>query len=220
LSDIRTLVREEINDSTNAYNTNRYTNAEIDKYINIIHEDIAILTQTLLTQCTGVLVNGTTEYYLPLNFVAFERVLFEPVDTSKNKVLLKEVNPYDMDVSNSGWFNVKTSTPNSYYKYPSYNQIGFYPCPNASGATIRIWYIKKPNLLVNDTDEIFDSIPILDTFRRALVVGTAALLFMQEENQAYSIKIQEYGGYIGNISRSYDIMPNYNPPAKIYNKGQ
>ncbi len=217
LQDIRVLVREEINDSTNTYNTNRYTDAEINKYINIIHEDVCINTQVLLTQCTGQLTAGTTEYYLPLNFLAFQRVIYDPVNGDTD-YLLEEKNPYDMDVDNSGWFTVAPSTPTNYYRYPAYNKIGFYPAPAYSSSVVTIWYIKRPDELTSDTDEIFDSIPVLESFRRAIVVGTSGIIYMQEGNPMYSIKLQEYSGYIENIKKSYDLMPNYDPSIRVYKK--
>lgn len=216
LSEIRTLTREEINDPENDYGTNRYTDAELNKYINIIHEDICIITQSLLTQCTGMLTSGTTEYYLPLNYLALQRLVYNPINA--DSYLLDEKNPYDMDSRNSEWFNVEPSTPTNYYRYPSYNKIGFFPSPAYSSSTVTIYYTKRPDELTSDSDEIFDSVPVLDSFRRTIVVGVAALLFMQEGNSMYQVKLQEYNGYINNILRSYDLMPNYQPNINVYNK--
>lgn len=212
LSTIRTLVREEIQDPTNSYGTNRYTDTKLDRYINIIHEDISLQTHCLHTTATGYLVAGTTSYYLPLNCISIERVIFD-TDT-----LLAVKNPYEMDEVDTGWFDASVSSPTAWYRFPGYEQISFYPAPKYSNGYIKIWYIKKPTALSSDTDEIFDSIPALDVYRRAIVVGVAYILFLQENDPRANTKFQEYAQYLDTIRRLFDMNPTYVYKGRTYKK--
>ena len=213
LSDIRTSVRIEIEDSSNTYGTNRYTDAQINSFINTVQQEISIITKCLHTEATGQLTAGTTYYYLPQNCVGIERVLFEDNDD-----ILEEKNPYDMDKTNADWYSAGSSSSTAYYRFPGYEKIGFYPCPEYSDGVIRIWYVKAADLMNDDADEIFDSIPILEYFKRTIVVGASSLIFMIENDARYQTKYQEYTAYINLILKHYDYTPNYNPTISIYKR--
>jgi len=209
LSDIRTLTREALNDPSNSYGTNRYTDIELNKYINIAYEDLCIQTQCLHSSATGYLTAGTTYYTLPQNCLAVERIIFD------GDMLLPVNNPYDLDATQNGWFDAATSSPTAYFQFSGYYTLGFYPCPKYSSGTINMWYIKTPTTLVNDTDEIFDSIPLLNSFRRAIVQGAIYMLLIQEGDTRATTAVQEYNQYIELIKRYYYLQPTYQYKARI-----
>jgi len=207
LSTIRTLVRREIDDPTNSYGTNTYSNSYLDDYINISHRDIVYNTQCLHAKATGYLVAGTTEYDLPTNLIAIERVRY-------NDDILPEKDIYAFDEDNSSWFTADVSSPTAYYKFEGIHKIGFYPCPKYSGGLTTLWYTKYPDILDDDTDEIFDSDPKLEPFRRAIVCLASYYILFQEQNPKSETLYREYQAYLKSIKDNYNLRPNYRPEMR------
>ena len=210
LSEIRDLVRERIDDPETSYGNTRYSNAFINSLINMAQRDISINTQCLWSSCTGQVTQDVAEYDLLNNIWAIDRVVWN------DDWVLKPKSIYDMDNSTIDWFDTTTSSSTIYYWYRGQRQIYFYPTPEYSGGTIQIWYIKLPDDMTADSEEIFDSDVTLEAFKDALVVYSMAKIYFFEGDTRASTSFQEYLAYLDMIRKNHNITPDYKPSLTVW----
>lgn len=209
LSDIRTMVREKVKDPSNSFGGTRYTDAQVNRYINLTQKEICINTGFLKATSTGTLTANTTEYYLPTNMFFIERVQFGDEDT------LAETTMLQLDNNEYGWFDVSASSSTHYYTMVGLQKIGFYPPPEYSNVAVTIYYAKIPIDMSSDTDEIFESDPKLNVFQDVIVMGALTHLLFLENDARWSSMEQKYMAYLERIKMQWNIQPNYQPGVRL-----
>lgn len=209
LLDIRTLIRDKVKDPSNSFGTTRYTDAQLNNFINMAQKEICINTGFLKATCTGALTAYTTEYYLPTNMLFIERVQYGNEDT------LNETTMAQLDNDSNGWFSVDASSPTAYYQMNGLQKIAFYPPPLYSNIVVTIYYAKIPTNMINDTDEIFESDPKLDVFKDVIVMGALTNILFLENDSRWASMEQKYMAYLERIKSQWNVLPNYKPGVRI-----
>jgi len=210
LSDIRDMIRNRIDDPSTSYGDVRYSDSFINNLINIAQRDITINTNCLWSTCTGYTVADQAGYELLDDIWAIDRVVWN------DDYVLTPKDVYEMDSDNANWFDVSSSSSTDYYWYKGDDDIYFFPTPEYSTGTIQIWYIKLPDDMDSDSDEIFDSMPKLEAFKEALMHYVTYRIYFLEGDTRYQIAWQEYNAYIDMIKKTWDIQPNYKPNLRLW----
>lgn len=211
LSDIRDLVRNRVDDPSTSYGDPRYTNALINEFINEGQRDVTINTNCLWSSCTGFTVADQAEYDLLTNIWAIDRVVWN------DDYILGPKDIYEMDADNASWFDTDASSSTAYYWYRGMpDKIYFFPTPENSTGTLKIWYIKLPENMTSDSDEIFDSNAKLEAFKESLVHYATYRIFFLEGDPRSQTAWQEYNAYLGVIKKTWDIQPNYKPSLRLW----
>lgn len=209
LSDIRTMVREKVKDPSNSFGGTRYTDTQINRYINLAQKEICINIGFLKATSTGTLTANTTEYYLPTNILFIERVQYGDEDT------LYETTMAQLDNDSYGWFDTSASSSTAYYQMTGLQKIAFYPPPLYSSVAVTIYYAKIPIDLSSDSDEIFESDPKLNVFQDVIVMGALTHLLFLENDARWGSMEQKYMAYIERIKSQWNVLPNYKPGIRI-----
>lgn len=208
LVDIRNEVRRKINDPSNVYSTNRYSDSDLNYYINQAQKEICLETQCLRSYATATLTAGTTDYYLPTNCLGIDRI--EAFGT-----LIQETDIKDLDRDDDGWFTVDPDSPTYYYPNKGLQTIGFYTAPEYTSATVELWYTKIPANMTSDTDEIFNSDPKLNEFQYVLVLAAISHILFIEADPRWTTIEQKYVALLDTLRKLWNYRPNYNPSIKI-----
>jgi len=173
LSDIRTHIRNNVNDPSTDTNKQRWANAEIDFLVNQGQREVCDITWCLYTSTNIALVSGTTYYSLPSDTHFIDRVVY-----NNSTVLPYKPIPL-LDREDSDWLSTAIGTPTSYHlKYPK-RDIGFSPCPNNTN-NIEVFYVKVPSDLSSDDDIPYNSTEILYPYHHLLIDYAGACLFLRD----------------------------------------
>lgn len=181
LSTVTLRVREMIDDPNSASGTVRYSSNTIYGLVNTAQRLMCINTMALTSWATQQLVADTTEYILPGDCLAIERVT---INENANANGLEEYIPFKtihhLDADQGKQWNIVSASqsPTAYYIRNRY--LGVYPVPNNTGAVIRIEYIKIPALMDSEDDYIFDGYTPLECYYEALAAYAAHQLLLQE----------------------------------------
>ena len=117
------------------------------------------------------------------------------------------------------WKNKNASNPLSYYLRTGL--IGLYPTPDtASTAGLKMYYISKPNVLANETDEAFSANPALEPYHPLIV--TYALWKAKQKrgqfSQGEAYKKEYYEG-LQIMLREVHFEPDYQQVIRPYYQG-
>lgn len=142
----RTLatIREDVRDRIDETAARRWTDAQLNRWINEGAIDIARRTEVLQAKQDITAVAGTQEYTLPTDMIRVHRIEFTPTgSTSTYTPEYRDFNSMD-----GVWWSQKTSrrgTPVLYtvWGFPPTAKLVLYPTPDPGG-TITVYYYRLP----------------------------------------------------------------------------
>lgn len=119
---------------------------------------------------TFTLTGGTTEYALPSDFMASQRVMFRKTGQS-NWSKIDQTSFNQLDAESMGWMGMTCGLINKYYVWVTTTPvIGFTPCPvSASTGTVHMDYVAE-TIDMNSLDDVpFNGFGILSPYHQSLV---------------------------------------------------
>lgn len=141
------MVRYRLRESTASV----WSDAELNSEINLAQRYVAsqvnakYLTELFSTDASKLTSEGDTDYDIPTDFLKFAGDVY--VNTTRWVVVEDVKQALRMRYSDSNDIDNL-----NYIAYMAYNQLILHPAPSTTGDVIRVFYIKIPSDLVNDTD--------------------------------------------------------------------
>ena len=209
LSSVTTIVRSMIDDPISANGTVRYSSSTIYDVINTGQRLLCTMTYALETHASQALTASTTEYLLPDDCIAVTRVVVDHNDSNGPQYIpYTTVFALDSD-SGKSWQYATADDPSSYYIRN--RSIGFYPSPGSSD-TVKVWYIKLPDVMTAEADFIFDGYTPLEMYNHALAAYAAYQILLSEGQTA---TLDKYIGEFTGASQSINSWIRYRPDANF-----
>lgn len=174
-SDIRDEVRLKIRDTSTTTANLRYTDAQLNKKIGFVEQEIAQATLPIYTKDLIDAVTGQIEYTISTDTIKIDKVVFliTSSTTSYKKLSNSTIQSLDND-KGLMWEGLPNGLPTNYYERG--NVIGLIPAPSATYSTtnaIKVYYYKQPQGMGSDSDEPFDSIYSLRPYHYLIVLGAS-----------------------------------------------
>lgn len=201
-SDCRVLIQD------TGSTRNRFSDAQLLRFLNEAQKDLVQFAKPIRKAYQFELVNGTTYYSTPSDFLSVERL-------TRSYQVLQEQSVKALDKSQQ-WQTVG-GLPIAYFiNHSSRSLVGFYPFPNSTSSTgtIRMEYNAQATDLSSDSDQPFNSIselqpygyllPFYCAYRASLIDDLAG------KAQAY---YAEYRRGSEMLAADAFARPNYRPGA-------
>jgi len=204
LSSCTSRVRSIIDDPNTTSGTVRYSSATIHSLINVGQRIMAVNTMSIKSYATQSLTINTTEYLMPSDCIAIDRITLTKPDGKGPKVIPQST-VFHLDVDKGKEWSIKTSTPTAYYIRNRH--IGMYPYPNGSNFTLTVWYTKLPAYMTAESDYVFDGYNQMEIHWNALASYAAAQLLMQDGNTALADKY--FAEFVGGMESAVMWMNNH-----------
>ena len=207
LSDLRSDVRVLIGDSGNISARYRFSDTQVDDFLNECQRDAIAQAMPLVRSSSFELVAGTTYYGLgSSNFIALKRV------TWRNRVLT-EISPTKLDMTKE-WEEVSGAPQNYFMTFASRTVIGIYPFPadSTSTGTVKVEFYAQADALSATTDQPFNGVREFYPVHHALAYCAAsrtAAIDGQNDLAAYYLQV-----YVQTLSRLASLAtarPSYLP---------
>ena len=221
LSQLETQTRVLLRDTSADTNFQRFSQAEIDSYLNEAQRDMQNQSWLYQGSFTMDLTSGTIEYALPADYITTIRV-------TVGSMSITQVSEAGLDGGNGGQdagsvgmnWTVSLATPTAYF-IDSFvsggaSQIGFYPNPKytTSGGAVFVQYVRQVALLVNPTDVPFGGNSELSPYHDALAdfaAGRGWQLLGRSDLSSFLMGL--YGARATQARANLNRMPNFTPGA-------
>lgn len=218
LSVIRTNIRQAMRDTGTTSGAQRYTDAQLNGYINIVQGQVNNDTWAVESSTSYTLSPGTTYYALPNNFLGVKRAVF--TDVNNNTIQLQEYSEKSVIDTSPNYESDSQGAPTRYFVRQSKSggtamQISYLPVPpNVSTGTVRVDYVVQPTDLASDTDIPFNGLLWLTPYHDVIVAGVVIRLKLiegetDEAKEYMQIFTAEEQQMIGGSQN----MPNFKPAA-------
>lgn len=130
----RILLRDASTDSTRQ----RFSDSQLLDWVNDAQREANSFAWVLQSSTSFTLTGGTTEYFLPSDFQASNRVLY------KNKKI-DQTSLNQLDAESVNWYTAKGEVQKYYIYLATTPIIGFYPAPvSTSTGTAIVYYLQQP----------------------------------------------------------------------------
>lgn len=201
LSDIRDEVRLQIRDNST---TQTYTDAQLNKRIQIVEQEIAQATYPIYTKQLISPVTGQAEYTISSDTAKIDKVVYLNTSstTSYKKLNFSTIKSLDAD-KGIMWENLPSGLPTNYYTRG--NIIGFVPAPGSGFCnpnSVKIYYYKKPQGVSSDSDVPFDDIYSLYPYHYLVTLGTT-IKCKKDRQMDITADVQMYNTGIAQMK--YDV---------------
>lgn len=167
-SEILSRARINLKDQGTSSDRKSFTDATLLQYVSDGQREANSYAWLLIQRYTFTLTANTTEYALPSDFIASQRVLYRRGTTW---LKLEQTSFNQLDAESSGWMGISAGIPNKYYIYMTTTPvIGFVPAPSsASTGTIQLDYVASTIDVTSTSDTPFNGFAILTPYHSALV---------------------------------------------------
>lgn len=150
LSDVRTKVRDRLDESTATF----WTDAQLNRWINDGMREVARLTETLQTTSDIAVTASDGTYTAPTDALRIYRAEFKP--TGQSNVYPLEYR--DFNTMDEVWWSSQTTTTGTPALFTMWGfvpslTIQLYPVPSVAG-TLKVFYYKLPTAVSADNDTI------------------------------------------------------------------
>jgi len=190
LLQIRDAVRLRIKDVGISSQRQRFTDAQLNEFINQTHRDVVNVTWAVKRSTTIVLVANTTFYAMPTDFITADRLVFDNRNFEE-----ESVQGLDSRFNNADW-RTTDGAPEIYFRDEQRpDDIGFYPFPDDSGnstGTVVLGYFAIAPDLSSDSDEPFDSINRLQQYSDLLIYEPVYKVFLIEGEGDKALEYRQY----------------------------
>lgn len=148
VSDVAARVKRQFGDESGV----QVTDADIVRWINDAQRDIGQAQEIIETIATQTSVAGQQAYNLPTDIINLRAVYYNSVKLEP--ISLQQFDTYINEVGDPA--NPESGTPTLVYIWA--NDLNFYPIPDVTGDTIKLYYSQFPADVVNLSDPL--SLPI------------------------------------------------------------
>jgi len=190
LGTIRDEIRVRIKDVGTSGQRRRFTDVQLNSFINQTQRDIVNVTWAVKKSTDFLLVENTTFYTMPTDFITVERLVFENRNLEESSI-----NGLDSRFNNADW-RTTDGFPEVYFRDTQRpDEIGFYPFPDDSGnstGTVVMGYFAIAPDLSSDTDEPFDAINRLQQYGDILVYEPVYKVFLIEGEPDKALEYRSY----------------------------
>lgn len=187
----------------------RFSDQQISIWINEAQRQAQIKTRCLRSTLNFTLVEGSTYYPLPDNFLNIERVTI-------GSKYIQEMSPAALDGRSRGW-EAASGYPSYYFLFfSSPTMVGFAPWPATSTDidVIKMEIDIQANDLVNGTDYPFNGVVKMRDYGHALAYFAASMMNSVEGISSRSAAyMQLYSMVIEGMSKLCNSRPSYYPSA-------
>jgi len=209
LGEIRDEVRLRIKDVGISSTRQRFTDAQLNNFINQTHRDVVNFTWIIKKEVDIELVVGTTYYSLPSDYINNERVRFR--NRNFNQTTVEEL---DSKFRNSDWRSTSGFPTNYFIEESLPNYVGVYPYPNTSSSTgtLTMDYIAQANELTSDSSEPYNEIDVYQQYADVLIYEPCYKVFLIEGEAEKALEYRQY--YESRLQLMNSLIgkrPNYKP---------
>ena len=215
-SDVLTRARVYLRDQSTAPNRQQFPDATLLQFLSDGVREANAQNWLFQSSYTLTLVQGTTEYALPADFMATMRVWFQVPGGGNAYTKLNQTSMDQLDSQAAGWPSA-TGTPTAYYldKSPATNvQIGFYPAPSVSNSTgpVLIYYVQQSQDVTSTSASLFNGNLVLQPYASALSYYVAARGFQAvEETDLSNSYFQLWVSFLQLMHQGMGKTPDFNP---------
>lgn len=211
-SEIISRARIYLKDQSSTATRQQFSDTTLLSYISDGQREANSYAWLLTQRSTFTLTAGTTEYALPTNFMATQRVLYKK-GSATNWIKLDQTSLNQLDADSSGWMT-QTGVPYKYYVYLATTPvIGFVPAPVAtSTGTVQVDYIADTNDLASSSEVPFNGYLILKPYHTALIYYTVCRGYITQEMYDMAQPFcEQWNGYIATMKAGTLKQPDFNP---------
>ena len=187
----------------------KLSDQRIMDYLNEGHRYAAATGNFLVQRATFGLTAGTTEYFLPADYLTAKRVFW-------GTKLLYETTLDDLDYNSGDWQSASGDPGRYYTRTTTMTVMGFYPAPDSTSATstgtVSLDYQAQPNTLDSLDDipflGIYDLYPLHETLPKFVAYRYYLLLGNKD---AADIFAKEFLTDVQTLKKILESKPNYKP---------
>lgn len=164
-------IEERARHRLNAINSQFWSSAEIiENYLYNCASDLAVETMCIENRYTTTSVADQAEYSKPTRSISIKRIVY---DSTGSNIKLAPIDYRTLDSIDPNITGASTGTPQYYMSFD--DVIEFYPTPDTSGETIKIYSYDLPD---QTTSTSVLEIPI--RYHKDLIIGVAYLMSLKE----------------------------------------
>lgn len=205
-ADILSRVRTNIKDQQTQSTRQTFSDSTLLSYLSDGVREANDFAWLLQTNYSFTLTGGTTEYSLPSDFVATQRVLFK-------NVKLDATSLNQLDANSAGWKTVSGTPINYYIYYTTSPVIGFFPAPTTSSTgTVNVFYVEQPNELTATSQTILNGWPIFQPYYGYFADYVTYRCWMTlEETDLAQPYFQSWQNGLQMMKAGLNKQPDFNP---------
>ena len=213
-SDILTRARTYLRDQSTAPNRQQFPDATLLQFLSDGQREANAQNWLLVSSYTFVLVQGTTEYALPADFISTIRVWFQASGSSALQKI-DQTSFEQMDAQSVGWIGA-TGTPTRYYLDRSTASVNmaFWPAPSVTGSTgtVVAYYVPQTQDITVTSAIPFNGNLILQPYASALAYYVTYRGFMAvEETDIAKEYLQYWISFLQIMRQGTTKMPDFQP---------
>jgi hypothetical protein len=213
-SDVLTRARVYLRDQSTSANRQQFPDATLLQFLSDGQREANAQNWLIQSSTTFSLVQGTTEYVMPNDFMATSRVWFFPPSGS-SYIKLDQTSMDQLDAQSAGW-TAATGPPTRYYLDRSSQSIylGFFPSPSVTNSTgpVIVYYIQQPTDVTSTSQIPFNGNLILQPYVSALSYYVTYRGFQTvEETDLAKEYLQYWINFLGLMRQGIYKTPDYNP---------
>ena len=213
-SDLRTNTRVLISDSGTATSRLRFTNSEINTFLNECQRESVAASWPIVKTTNIELAAGTTYYSIPNTALAVKRV------TWRNRVLT-ERSIANLDGTKE-WETISGTPQNYFVTFASRTFIGIYPFPadSTSTGTVKVDFFAQADDLAADADIPYNGIREFYPMHHILSYCAAArMAAIDGQTGVAGLYLQIYNQLLGRLAAIALSRPSYSPSVTPGNPG-
>lgn len=213
-SDILSRARVYLRDQSTQPNRQQFPDSVLLQFLSDGQREANAQNWLLVSSTTFSLVQGTTQYAMPSDYMAAIRVWFQPSgSTSLQK--LDATSFEQMDAQSSGWIGAK-GIPTKYYidRSAASLNMAFWPAPSVQGSAgpVVVYYVQQTRDVTSTSDLPFNGVTILQPYASALSYYVAYRGFMTvEETDLANIYLQYWIQFLQIMRQGVNKQPDFNP---------
>ena len=213
-SDVLTRARVYLRDQGVGVNRQTFPDATLLQFLSDGMREANAQNWILQSSYTFTLTLGTTEYAVPNDFMAVERIWYQ--QTGQNYVKLLATSMDQLDSQSSGWTSA-TGTPIKYYLDTSGGSnilLGFYPAPSIAQSTgpVIVYYVQQTADCTTTTCSVFNGNLVYQPYASALAYYIAGRGFQTvEETDLASGYFQLWYNFLSLMHQGMGKTPDFNP---------
>jgi hypothetical protein len=213
-SDVLTRARTYLRDQDTGANRQQFTDTTLLQFLSDGQREANAQNWLIVSSYTITLVQGTTEYSLPSDFIGTMRVWVQNTQSS-SYVKIDQTSFDQLDARSTGWSSA-TGQPTLYYFDRSSQtvQIGFWPAPSVANSTgtVLIYYVQQTQDVTATTAQPFNGNLLLQPYVTALAYYVAYRGFMTvEETDMANAYLQYWVSFLQMMRQGTTKMPDFNP---------
>lgn len=213
-SDVLTRARVYLRDQSTSPNRQQFPDATLLQFLSDGQREANAQNWIIVSSYTFNLIQGTTEYAVPNDFMGTMRVWFNSLGTG-SYVKLDQTSFDQMDAQSTGWMN-GTGQPTRYYMDRSSQTVylGFWPAPSVinSTGTVLMYYIQQTADCSATSCIPFNGNLLLQPYVSALSYYVTYRGFMSvEETDLAQAYLQLWVSFLQIMRQGTTKMPDFQP---------